>query len=353
MSAAYLLASAARTVSIDQMAEAGSVGVISVHQEMSKMLKDIGITPTVMRSGKYKALGNPYEPLTDEAKAEIQGQLDQLYGIFVQHVADHRGVTYATADQKMAQGRVFIGERAKEVGLVDSVTSFDALMTKVQGGIDSSRAKSKYGSNSTNTNNKGSLVSKSAMTEQSIAALAEGGGALASADAGHGGGSGGSPAKTPEEIAAAEKDAADKLAADKEADEKAAAVKPVEPTALQVVQTQLASAQAQVTELTIELRDAKRESESIKGSHASMRAIVLASTQRLKVALGQTAGGEDALDDAALLACHTALRETFETKFKAGGVAAVSAGEDTKNKGQDVVADAHRQLRIKATRPSK
>jgi signal peptide peptidase SppA len=340
MSAAYLLASASRALHIDQMAEAGSVGVIAVHQEMSKLMKEIGITATVMRSGKYKGMGNPYEPLSEQAKAEMQAQLDQMYEVFVQHVADMRGVSYAVADEKMAQGRVFIGQRAKEVGLVDAISNFDSLMSKVQGGIDSKRERSKYGANSTNQNNKGiTMAGKSALTEQDVAALAEGAGALAGA----------APAASNEPAApAAEQPAAP--AAPEAAAPAAAAPAAVEPTALQVVQTQLSEAQAAVTSLTIELRDANAKIKTIEGSHASMRAIAVASVNRLKVALGQTPGGAEAMDDAALLAEHDSLRAAFESKFRAGGVAAV-APADTSDKGAKAAAeDPLRKARIAATR---
>lgn len=343
MSAAYLLASAARGVHIDQMAEAGSIGVLAVHQEMSKLMKDIGITPTVMRAGKYKGLGNPYEPLSEMAKAEMQAQLDQMYEVFVQHVADARGVSYEVADEKMAQGRVFIGQRAKDAGLVDSITSFDALMTKVQGGIDSKRERSKYGANSTNNQNKGiTMAGKSALTEQDVAALAEGAGVQAGA--------------TPPVQAPAEKTevtaGAEQTTTKESADGTAAAPAPaVEPTALQVVQAQLVESQAKVTELTVELRDTNAKIKSMEGSHASMRAIVVASVNRLKVALGQTPGGVEAMDDKALLSEHETLRSAFEAKFKVGGVAAVST-DDASDKGARAAAveDPLRKARIAATR---
>jgi signal peptide peptidase SppA len=351
-SAAYLLGVAARTVNIDQMTEAGSIGVVMVHKEMSKMLKDIGITPTVIRSGKYKALGNPYEPLSEIAIAEFEGQIKQLEGIFEQHTADHLGTTKEVVHEKMGQGRVFIGTRAKEVGLVDSITSFDALVSKLQGGIDSAKERSKYGANSTNQNNKGILVSKQALTEQDIAVLALGGaGAQATADEGVG--IVASPAEGSDTVAGG--DQPDTKATAEPAKPEAAkpeAGKPAEPTALQLVQSQLAEAQGRVTDLTIELRDVKAANESMKGMHASMRAIVVASVTNLKIALGQTPGGAEALADEALLAEHAALTKVFNDKFKAGGVAAVAPADSTEKKG-DANEHARRQARIAATRPTK
>jgi hypothetical protein len=89
----------------------------------------------------------------------------------------------------------------------------------------------------------------------------------------------------------------------------------------------------------------------MEGSHASMRAIVVASVNRLKVALGQTPGGVEAMDDKALLSEHETLRSAFEAKFKVGGVAAVST-DDASDKGARAAAveDPLRKARIAATR---
>src|SRR5574343_350481 len=79
-SAAYWLGSSARSVDIGKVTEVGAIGVLTVHQDLSKMFSDMGVKVTVMRSGKYKALGNSFEPLSDAAKSELQAQLDQMYG---------------------------------------------------------------------------------------------------------------------------------------------------------------------------------------------------------------------------------------------------------------------------------
>lgn len=79
--------------------------------EYSKAFEKEGITKTVMRAGRYKALGNPYEPLSEDGKAEIQAKLDDLYQLFMGTVARNRGTTAIIADQVMGQGREFLGKR--------------------------------------------------------------------------------------------------------------------------------------------------------------------------------------------------------------------------------------------------
>ncbi len=131
MSAAYWLGSAAGKVYAGQTAQVGSIGVIQAHQEYSKQMAAEGVTTTVMRAGKYKALGNPMEPLSAAGKAEIQTQLDAVYAIFLGDVATHRGMTTAEAD-KMAQGRVYLGAAAHDVGLVDGITTLSAVLGGLQ-----------------------------------------------------------------------------------------------------------------------------------------------------------------------------------------------------------------------------
>lgn len=342
-SAAYWLGSSARSVDIGKVTEAGSIGVLTVHQDLSKLFADMGVKMTVLRAGEYKALGNSYEPLSDKARAEIQGQLDQMYTVFVQHVADSRGVSYAVADEKMAQGRVFVGQAAVDAGLVDSVTSFDALLSKIQGGIDAEKSSPKYGASFS----KGTFV-KSALTEQQIAALASGSGS----------------GTDEESKAAADKAAADKAAAEQAAQAEAEAKEKAEADAAEagssvalkaqvdLLQAQLGQAQGQLLDVQVRLRDAEAALAPVQASIEKMRPVVRQSVANLRVAMGGTAAGVEALNDEALLAEQSSLAEQFQSKFKAGGVAAVPQGEPTEKAGE-VGGDSAHLARIRATRPNR
>lgn len=343
-SAAYWLGSSARSVDIGKVTEAGSIGVLTVHQDLSKLFADMGVKMTVLRAGEYKALGNSYEPLSDKARAEIQGQLDQMYTVFVQHVADSRGVSYAVADEKMAQGRVFVGQAAVDAGLVDSVTSFDALLSKIQGGIDAEKSSPKYGASFS----KGTFV-KSALTEQQIAALASGSGS----------------GTDEESKAAADKAAADKAAAEQAAQAEAEAKEKAEADAAEagssvalkaqvdLLQAQLGQAQGQLLDVQVRLRDAEAALAPVQASIEKMRPVVRQSVANLRVAMGGTAAGVEALNDEALLAEQSSLAEQFQSKFKAGGVAAVPQGEPAEKVGDAQGYDSARQARIRATRPNR
>ena len=129
-SAAYWTASATSKVITERTAAVGSIGVIMVHADFSKLDERYGVKYTVLTAGKYKAVGNDVNPLSDEDRAVLQAELDALYAIFVDAVAAHRGVSSDTVRTGMADGRVFIGRAAVDAGLADAVgnlqTAIDA-----------------------------------------------------------------------------------------------------------------------------------------------------------------------------------------------------------------------------------
>lgn len=338
-SAAIWVGAQARSVQIGKVAEAGSIGVLTVLKSMARYYKEMGIDAEVLRSGEFKALGHPLDPINDKAKAEIMGQLMQMDAMFVDYMAEARGVTAEMATEKFGKGRVFVGQSAVDTGLVDAVTTFDAVVSAIQGAIDSEKQRSQYGANSL----KGPVV-KTALTDQHVAALAEGmplpAGAAASTETPD------APAAPAAEVPEATPPAAPAAAAPE------AAPAPAAPSAdvVTFLQGQLSSAQAQVVDLTVKLRDAEASASTAAGVMASLRSIVAASVDRLQVALGQTPGAAASLDDSTLLAMHATLRGEFEKKFKAGGVAAVApAGSSESRAGAE---DPVRRRRMNATKPA-
>lgn len=139
-SGAYWLASSARELYGAELSTIGSIGVVTTHMEQTKRLEKEGIKATVIRSGRYKQLGNPNEPLTEEGYNEIKGHLDKIYRVFVNHVAEVRNKSYEYTDEFMAQGREFMGDTAKEVGLIDNVANFQSAIAEISAkSIDTSR----------------------------------------------------------------------------------------------------------------------------------------------------------------------------------------------------------------------
>jgi HK97 family phage major capsid protein len=133
-SAAYWLGSAASTVVVTPSSLTGSIGVFSAHVEYAQMLEDVGIKVTVIRAGRFKAEGNPYEPLTDTARAHMQETVDSYYGRFIGGVAAHRGTTARAVASGYGQGRVLTAEEAVAADLADSVGTLDDVLIEL--GVD-------------------------------------------------------------------------------------------------------------------------------------------------------------------------------------------------------------------------
>lgn len=335
-SAGYALFSSARGRALARTAEVGSIGVLVVHQEMTKLMSEMGITPTVIRSGKYKALGNPYEKLSDFAVEVLQESVDATAEIFEELVADNLGVAQSAVHGKMGQGRVFMGQAAVDIGLAEEVTNFDALMSKVMGGIDSANGGSKYGANL----KKGPNV-KTALTESDIAALASGAPAGETVVD--------STTETETEAAAATEESAPASEAESN----------VEPTSdpatsaqVSLLQSQLAAANDKVVAQAVELANAKSAAEKFEASLAGLRGVALAAVGNLRVALGGSKEGLEALTAEQLVAEHANLDAQFKTKFKAGGVAVRSAAA-AEQPSAPAVNPAVRRARLNATRQRK
>ncbi len=124
-SAATWIGSAADKKILSPTASDGSIGVLKLHVDWSKHDEKMGIKYTWLTAGKYKAVGNPDEPLTDEARRMLEGRLARVYDAFVADIAAFRSVSEDIVRRDMAEGRVFIGQESVDVGLADAVGTID------------------------------------------------------------------------------------------------------------------------------------------------------------------------------------------------------------------------------------
>lgn len=131
-SAGVWAGSAANQIYIaDTTTQVGSIGVVAQHVDLSGRDALAGIKRTEVFAGKYKRIASDTGPLTKAGLQSIQDQVDYTYGLFVQAVATHRGVSVDQVLADMADGRMFIGEQAIAAGLVDGVSTLDALVEKL------------------------------------------------------------------------------------------------------------------------------------------------------------------------------------------------------------------------------
>lgn len=131
-SAAYWLATSADELIVTPSGEVGSVGVFAAHQDMSQYLEREGVKITLVSAGKFKVETNPYEPLTEEARAHIQSRVDDYYKMFTTDVARNRGVKRTDVVNGFGEGRMVGAKQAVAMGMADRVATFDETIQRIQ-----------------------------------------------------------------------------------------------------------------------------------------------------------------------------------------------------------------------------
>ena len=120
-SAAYWLTSQAETIEAGKTAEIGSIGVYTVYLDSSKAAEDEGYKVVLIKSGEHKGMGVAGVEISDEQIEAVQENIDAIAGQFVDSVARGRGKE-AGDIKPLATGRLWIADKAKKLGLIDSVT---------------------------------------------------------------------------------------------------------------------------------------------------------------------------------------------------------------------------------------
>ena len=126
-SAAYYVACAADHIIAQPSTLVGSVGVYIAYPNLQDFIKQWNIKYTVIETGTYKAGGMMFKDLTPEQQAMLQALTDDTYAQFVQDVITCRPVLADKSPKLWADGKVFTGRQALELGLVDELGSYGAL----------------------------------------------------------------------------------------------------------------------------------------------------------------------------------------------------------------------------------
>ena len=136
-SGAYWVASATDTIVANELSVTGSIGVIASYLDFSGFIEDYNVTYQRLVSGQFKDSGSRFKELTPTERQIKQQQIDKVHDIFIKSVAEGRGVP-ETQIRQYAQGQVFLGTEAIEIGLIDEIgTKDDAVkMLEEQLGIE-------------------------------------------------------------------------------------------------------------------------------------------------------------------------------------------------------------------------
>ena len=135
-SAAYWLASQASELVVTPSGAVGSIGVYAAHEDLSRADESAGITTTLIsaEASPYKTEGNPFEPLSDSARAEIQRKVDAYMGMFLDGVAQGRGMDAGRVAASFGQGRMLLAADAVNVGMADRVATLEQVVQGLLGG---------------------------------------------------------------------------------------------------------------------------------------------------------------------------------------------------------------------------
>ena len=119
-SGGYYVASAADVVVADPGTLTGSIGAIMEVQNVATLAEKVGVSQTVVKSGRFKDVGQPLRAVTDEERVLLQRMVDDVLGQFIDAVARGRGME-AGRVRALADGRLYSGAQARDVGLVDEL----------------------------------------------------------------------------------------------------------------------------------------------------------------------------------------------------------------------------------------
>lgn len=129
-SAGFWILSQASEVVVTPSGNVGSIGVFTAHEDHSAELEREGVKFTLVHAGKFKVEGNPFGPLDDEARAQIQGRVDAFFDMFIKDIAAGRKVTPRHVRSNFGEGRLLMAVDAKAAGMVDRIATMNDTIAR-------------------------------------------------------------------------------------------------------------------------------------------------------------------------------------------------------------------------------
>lgn len=126
-SGAYYVASASDKIYADSGSIVGSIGVIAQWVNYGDLLKWAKLKDIVIKTGEFKDTGNPSRDLTPAEQAYMQDLINNMFGQFVQAVADGRNMKFNDV-KTIANGKVWTGEQALSMKLIDQIGDFESAV---------------------------------------------------------------------------------------------------------------------------------------------------------------------------------------------------------------------------------
>ncbi|MFH0789326.1 MAG: signal peptide peptidase SppA [Pseudomonadota bacterium] len=123
-SGGYYVALAANKIVANPASLTGSIGVIIQFSNFKELLDKIGVSSEAVKSGPYKDIGSPVRDMKPEERRLLEGVIKNVHRQFIEVVVKGRRLSREQVE-KIADGRIFTGEQAKALGLVDELGSFE------------------------------------------------------------------------------------------------------------------------------------------------------------------------------------------------------------------------------------
>jgi signal peptide peptidase SppA len=139
-SAAYWLASGASEIVVTPSGSVGSIGVYGTHEDISAAAERLGVKTTLVSSSLEKVEGNPFEKLSDPARADMQSKVDAYARDFQTDVAIGRRTTLQAVRTDYGKGRMLLARDAVKVGMADRTGTIETVMVEASGRAAAFRA---------------------------------------------------------------------------------------------------------------------------------------------------------------------------------------------------------------------
>lgn len=123
-SGGYYVAAGADGIVANPGTITGSIGVIMGFVNFQELLRKIGMVPVVVKSGRYKDIGSPVREMTKDERSILQNLSNQIHRQFIVDIANGRGMDLSKVEG-IADGRIFTGEEAKKLGLIDRLGNLE------------------------------------------------------------------------------------------------------------------------------------------------------------------------------------------------------------------------------------
>jgi signal peptide peptidase SppA len=139
-SGAYWIAACCTEIVAAPSALVGSVGVFTIHKDLSQALEMEGVKVTYIYAGKYKVDGNETEPISKTATADLQSKVDQAEALFVNDISKGRGIPVGDVRSRYGEGRTVTAQEALSLQMIDRIATLDDTLARVMTGPSESAA---------------------------------------------------------------------------------------------------------------------------------------------------------------------------------------------------------------------